>query len=181
MVVRRAGHAVLVTALALTVFGCASPGTPDGSASGLTEVREADFADKILYMDFRVSNAPMTAEELGDTSEAIPVGVRFHESFAVAWHAPNGRARVGDPDSVIMAWRLLETAETVEGDVRPEDAPTPVAPAVGVPGFELHDVVETPTPTLPIELAPTFHLDWLEDYNDEFIYFWGGHPGCITA
>lgn len=144
-------------------------------------MQESDFEGQVLYIDFRVSNAPMTAEALGDVSEAIPVGVRFHEGFAVAWHAPNGRVRVGDPDSMVMAWRLFETAETIEGDVSAEDTPRPVAPSAGVPGFQLHEEVDTPTTELPIDYSPVLYLDWLEDYSDEFIYFWGGHPGCVTA
>jgi hypothetical protein len=176
---------VVVSAL-LGLLGCASePGT-GSSATGLTWVRKADFENRVLYYDARISASPLTAEEMGDTSSAIPVQVTFYEDAAVAWWAPGGEARIGDPAAVVASWPVVENAETASADdIRPGDGSSETeTPRVdlggGLIGIEeapIHTEIDGVRPELPWAA-----LDWLSDYDDIarlFPHEVPTHPGCL--
>ena len=186
MALRSSIRLLTLAILSALAFGCVGE-TVEGSTGELVMIDEADFEGRLFYLDARISPRPMTAEELGDVTGATPVGVRFHEHFAVAWAAPNGRARVGDPESVVAAWVLRELpsadgAELLAADVAGEEESTTEgsAPTYGV--FPIYDDV---LPTFEDDLdtgGPSVHLvDWIEENSNEFINYWVGHPGCVDG
>ncbi|MDH5493447.1 MAG: hypothetical protein OEY14_15950 [Myxococcales bacterium] len=185
-------RALILTAILAALLGACASETVDGASAGLMRIDEAEYTDQIFYLDTRISPAPMRAEELGDLSGAIAVGVRFHEGFAVAWAAPNGRVRVGDRESVVAAWRLYESisdgaaqgATLTAGDLdalasEGSTAETETESATFAPIPVSSDLI----PILEADLQggqPSIHfVDWLEENSIEFINFWTSHPGCL--
>ena len=178
---------IVVVGALLGLLGCASETGTGSSSSGLTWVRKADFENQILYYDARVSAAPLTAEEIGDTSSAIPVQVVFYEDAAVAWFAPEGNARIGDHTAVVASWPVMEHAQTISADdIRPGTGSDETeAPDLGL-GRSIVTPEDAPfeTPSL-LGMAPELpfaRLDWLRDYADIARLFPGNapvHPGCL--
>ncbi len=170
--------------LSFMVAGCASPGPTEGIEGELSTFDPATFESDTYYINFDIAPTPLTAEQLGpDVDQAIPVGIRVHEHFAVAWHAPNGEPRVGDHDSVIAAWRLYGADEVervpTRGDVAPGDD-TQVTP----PGYDLPDFnSEVPRDaTIPrdqyFQTPPLLWVYWLDEWRDAWLEFWLYHPEC---
>lgn len=178
---------IVVLGALVGLLGCASETGTGESTSGLTWVRKADFENRVLFYDARVSAAPLTAEEIGDTSGAIPVQVVFYEDRAVAWHAPGGEARIGEHSALVAQWPVFEHAETIAADdIRPGGGSEETeSPDLGLGGglithedapFQSPEIADI-TPSLPFA-----RLDWLRDYADIVRLFPGDapvHPGCL--
>ncbi|MCC7536430.1 MAG: hypothetical protein IT379_09460 [Deltaproteobacteria bacterium] len=189
--------AVLIAVLSMAgLIGCANDGDETGgSTTALEYVRPADFEGRIMYLDKSVSPRPMTAEQMGDTSRAIPVAVVFYDTHAVAWSAPFGRPQIGVDGSEVAMWRLLGRAAEERGSVvapeTPERPSTPagntttpggvdtgVVPGAAIPGTGVD--IEASLPDLRL---PYVVIDWFEDFADEAhaLQEIGPvvHPGCL--
>lgn len=182
------GAPVLVASL---LFGCAGNTGPDEvGSSGLSLVRKADYEGQVRYIDEAVSDRPLTAAELGDTSSAIPVEVRFYDDWAVAWYALDGIAQTGDPANAVKVWRVEEHVPISNDDVVVGDdgESTTNEPAPGeqvtdvTVGTGFDDSIATPDIQAPeVAHLPFARLDWLHDVFEEW---WHAqppsyHPGCI--
>jgi len=166
--------------------GCAGQTDPAETEAGLTQVRKADFTNRVLYLDLTVSAVPMTSEELGDTTYATPVEVRFYDEWAVAWYAPDGVGLAGHPANAVGVWRVYDNAETTSGDVAPGEgeAETYIAAEPGNVVIPLGSQVgATPTLELPGDdrnILPFATLDWYGQFMTEWQELPPGfHPGCI--
>ena len=169
-----------VGVLMVLALGCVSGS--EGTTGDLSAFDPADYADEVVYLHPDLA-APLRADELGpDLSDAVPVGIRVHEHFAVAWHAPLGEPRVGDRDSVVRAWQLYgaDRVPLRAGDVEPGDEETTVTP----PGYDLPEVeIEQSTGDrfdreYFWEAPPALNIIWLEEWRDAWIRFWTYHPDC---
>lgn len=188
--------AVLVGMLSIAgLIGCANDGDETGgSTAALEYVRPADLEGRILYLDKTVSPRPLTAEELGDTSRAIPVSVVFYADHAIAWSAPFGHAQIGVDGAEVATWRVLGRAREERGSVVAPDAPArPSTPAGNVttpqgvdtglvPGAAIPDGIDLGA-SLPSVSLPYVVIDWLDDFADEAhaLQEIGPvvHPGCL--
>ncbi len=169
------------------LFGCAAETGPDGSGAAL--VRKADYEGRILFLDPVVSPAPLTAEQMGDTTFATPVEVRFYEDYAVAWRVVDGVAQTGDAGLAVAAWAIEEHV-AISDDVSRDDAPPSTTEAtpeqsitdVGIgTGFDT-DTFSTPNDDFHQDWRgmPFARLEWLRDAIDEWQYAPPAyHPGCI--
>ncbi len=166
--------------LMVLALGCVS-GT-DQATGELSPFDPADYADEVVYLHPDLA-APLRADELGpDVADAIPVGIRVHAHFAVAWHAPLGVPRVGDESSVIRAWRLYdgEANPLIGGIVEPGDGETEVTPpAVTLPEVDIdQDLGEPFDREYFWEAPPQLNIIWLEEWRDAWVRFWTYHPEC---
>lgn len=169
------------------LFGCAAEsGTEEIGSTGSTLVRKADYEGQVRYLDESVSAAPLTADELGDTTYAIPVEVRFYDEWAVAWYVLDGVAQVGDPDMAMKVW-LVEEHVPISDDVvvegggsteepAPSGSVTDVGPIAGI-GTSVEENPEFDNTTW--QHFPFARLDWLRDVRED----WESrppayHPGC---
>lgn len=181
---------LLITGL---LTGCGMETGPASTESGLTTVRKADYEGTIRYIDEAVSPAPLTAAELGDTSYAIPVEVRFYHDWAVAWHVRDGVTQAGDPAMAVAAWQIAEHVPT-SGDVTrdPDDEPSTTAPREPEEGSDITTGTDLGSGTdslLPSpgyeanhlrELPAFARLDWMrEDLDMWRIRPPEYHPGCL--
>jgi hypothetical protein len=184
----RAAAAVLAVALAGCAGQVAEP--VDEASDSLTWVRKADFTNRQLFMDLAVSPIPMSAAELGDTTYATPVEVRFYDEWVIAWWAPDGVARNEHFMNAVGAWRIVENAEAISGDVAPggggEDPPEPRAPGINTGVIDSGEALTVPvrdTLGLPDDdrnYLPYATLDWLGDRLPEWREMPPGfHPGCF--
>lgn len=184
----------LVPLLLAGVFaGCSMDTGPSSTESGLTTVRKADYEGQIRYIDDAVSLEPLTAAQLGDTSHAIPVEVRFYDDWAVAWWVRGGETHTGSPDMAIAAWQIVEhTATPTSRDVVSDgDEPTTTEPREPsgddtlATGADLEAGAEALLPTRDFEQQdrirelPFARLDWMKDDLERWrtnppAY----HPGC---
>lgn len=185
------GHVIIATAVALSglLYGCASEAGPS-TEGGREYVRKADFTGSVMFYDPAVSLKPLTAEQMGDTTYAVPVQVVFYEKFAVAWLAPNGQGLVGQPDALIASWEIYEHAQATEGAVRPgEPNVTPETPKdLFRTNFQGPRQAVTPrliTPTFVVDSivdADYVILDWTQEYEEVFHDLnetQAIHPGCL--
>lgn len=164
-------------------LGCASP-APGEIESELTAVSPDALEGQIFYLDPSFSTVPLTADQLEDFSDAEPVELRRHGDYLVAWWAPNGFGMVGNPDAVLFAWRVFDTAVPISDDVTDDDgAPEHVRrprPELGVTGALAREVtVEEEQDGFRLPTLPVVYVDWLEEYTQEWRLWWGAHPGCI--
>lgn len=163
------------------MLGCADVGPSSGALS--TESVD-ELTDGIRYYAPEISATPLTATEIGDTRDGIPVGLRVHEGFLVAWAAPLGEPRIGDHDAIVAAWRIESTRTPIAGDVAPGDEPTTEEPRVRGPYLE--GAVLTPRAAVPrpgfaeqlLDQGPTIDIFWWDDATTGWIDFWFFHPGC---
>ena len=170
---------VVAIATGLLMAACASQGA-DGSSTGLTAIDPVEYQGRLLYLDRSVDHAPLTAEELGDTERAIPVEIGVHGDFLVAWWAPDGVGRIGDPASVVTAWRIFDSAEPIDRDTSDEEGGEHTTPPAVAPPIDLPEGIDqTRTRDVRLQTRPQFFVDWIEEYTEEWMIFWGWHPGCI--
>lgn len=185
------GHAWwVVPAAAALLFGCTAQTGPDETSAGLTTVRKADYEGQIRFLDRAVSPQPLTAAELGDTTFATPVEVRFYDEWAVAWTVVDDVPRIGEPEMAAAAWLISEHVPT-SGDVRddgdgepPETtAPEPDDEGLWSPPDTSLDSGDLTTPGYDHQSRghlPFARLDWFQDLIEEW---WATppafHPGCI--
>lgn len=125
MRIQRAAMFSVLGILAMGALGCSADVGPTGSDAALVEkVSRAEWEARDLYYDPLVSSRPMTAEELGDTSGAIRVRVRFLDSIAILWAAPEGEPLLDQRDAIIAIYGISDV-EPIDGEVRPgSTAPT---------------------------------------------------------
>jgi hypothetical protein len=164
--------------IALVAAGCAAD--VGSSESALEDVAVADFSGEIRYIDFSISDRPLTAEEIGDTSTAVPVEVRFYEpGIAIAWSAPNGQAITESLEFAVAAWNVeLTRDETVRGP----DETTVRSPSI-TPG----DLYSTVGITLGQDTPNRFEVDggvarvdWLRQRVREIAELPPAfHAGCL--
>ncbi|MEM9072239.1 MAG: hypothetical protein AAGE52_27275 [Myxococcota bacterium] len=172
---------VLSVALMIAA-GCASV-NPDSVEGELSVFDPSVYEGEVFYLDQRISDAPLRAEDLGpDVDRAIPVGIRVHEHFAVAWHAPFGEPRVGDPDSVVTAWRIygIDEVHAIANDVVATDEDEVLTPPnVEIPNLAQDRSFQTDLPRDDVfQTPPQFRVYWLQEYRDAWIRFWTHHPDC---
>jgi len=184
--------AATVAIAALALLGCATE-TVAGEEHGLVSVRKADYEGKVFYYDRSISPRPLTAEEIGDTTSAIPVVVKFFDSHAVAFWAPQGEPRF-DVEPV-AAWVIAaHIAEPLDGDgtVAPPDPGTTTTHSDDViESVQVEDLgVDATAPAALVHLAtirgvyadlPLALLDWFSDAGRDFTQIFGPgfHPGCL--
>jgi hypothetical protein len=171
----------------LALVGCAAETGESGA--GLTIVDKAAVESQLLYIDFAVSNAPLTAEDLGDVSAATPVRIVFEDGWAVARFAPEGEALPG-LENVISAWPVGAELETIDGELTPgRTAPPPTTSipgsVVSIPGLDNRlDMAPISAPVQSIRREgaryPYAQLDWFKSRLQEYMRLPGGsHPGCL--
>ena len=177
----------VASALAATMsFGCTANVPDETGSTGSSLVRKADYEGQVRYLDEAVSPAPLTAAEMGDTTYAVPVEVRFYHEHAVAWYVSEGIPQIGDPEMAIKAWQI-EGHEAIsddvviepggeDGDAAPSGSLTATPPITGTDtglqtdvGFDHQSVA-----------LPFARLDWFEDV----VIDWetrppSYHPGCL--
>jgi hypothetical protein len=166
-----------VLVIALVAAGCAAD---VGSNESALEDVAANFSDEVRYIDWSISDRPMTAEEIGDTSTAIPVVVRFYEpGVAIAWSAPNGTAITESLEDAVAIWNVeLTRDETVRGP----DGTTIRSPGI-TPG-DLYATVgtsigENHVPNIGID-GTIARVDWLRQRVREFADLPPAfHAGCL--
>ena len=175
---------------ALSWAGCAAEGTADPiDGDGSLLVEKANYEGRVLYLDPTAVDLPVTLAEVRDPAVAVPVELRFHDAWAVAWYAPNGQGLVGDAGAVMAVWPLVEHVRPIEGEVSGGGTGSTTAPPITtgigadtVPGVHLH--LQTPTAAIPhsdvFENYPFARLEWLRDNMVvEFLAVPPGfHPGC---
>lgn len=169
--------------------GCAADtSSPTVSSSGdaLEYVNIADVESKLFYLDSSVSDRPMTAEELGDVTNAIPVRIKFYDEFAIAWWAPDGNARMGVRGALMAAFEIHNATE-ISGDVNadghgsishPSTTSNPLAPVTNIPNVAPGIAVHA---TLPRAISNVW-VSWARVFqnNPNLIRMVARyHPGCI--
>jgi len=126
---QRAAMILMVAAvLAFSALGagCGNDGTASGTSAGLVEsVDTAAWSNAQLFYAPSVSSRLMTADELGDTTGAIPVRLEFLDDVAVAWYAPHGEAIISH-DTLIAAYPIARNAAALQSfdDAFPMATPT---------------------------------------------------------
>jgi hypothetical protein len=191
----RAGLA-LVAALGLApAVGCSAAVDPVGEGAGALErVDRHALESAVLFYDPMVSSKPLTAEELGDTSNAIEVRVRLLDEVAIAWAAPNGVLQEGRPGAIVAMYAFQTAVPTAggEGSVRPEtEASVPsTPPSRGIRDLESRLNLGRTAGTAPVERRPLVELSiprdiwirWVElNREDPRVVRDVGryHPGCL--
>ncbi|MBK8170597.1 MAG: hypothetical protein IPK60_09675 [Sandaracinaceae bacterium] len=171
--------------------GCAADtSTPTVSNNGeaLDYVNVHDIENQLFYIDSTVSDRPMTAEELGDTSNAIPVRIKFYDEFAIAWWAPDGEARMGVRGAMMSAFQIYN-AQQISGEVNADGngsvtTPTtpstvnPLTPITHIPNLPAGVTIRT---TLPAAVGRVW-VSWARVFanNPNLIRMVARyHPGCI--
>jgi len=169
------------------LLGCSADVAPDGSSAALTEkVSSAEWEARDLYYDPLVSSRPMTAEELGDTSGATRVRIRFLDNVAIAWAAPAGEPLLDQRDAIIAVYGITP----IDGEVRPGTT-TPVTPLT--PGnlidranigtsVDLNDDGPAADVGLRFTELPDVWVTWSQLFREDpnLIRDLGRyHPGCI--
>lgn len=177
----------VASALAVSMsFGCTASVPDETGSSGLSLVRKADYEGQVRYLDEAVSPAPLTAAELGDTTYAIPVDVRFYHDVAVAWYVSEGVPQIGDPAAAIKAWHVeghvLSNDDVViepggDGDEAAPSGSLTATPPVSRASDDLGSDLGFDHSRVDLPFA---QLDWFEDV----IIDWetrppGYHPGCL--
>lgn len=169
--------------------GCASDtsATAVGTAGeALDYVSVQEIESQLLYIDSTVSDRPMTAAELGDISNAIPVRVKFYDEFAIAWWAPDGEARMGVRGAMMSAFQIYNATPTSgdvnsdgHGSVHTPTTPTnPITPAAHIPNIPAGSVIHT---TLPTAITRVW-VSWSRVFanNPNLLRMVARyHPGCI--
>lgn len=167
-----------VLVIALVAAGCAAD--VGSNESALEDVAVADFAGDIRYIDWSISDRPMTAEEIGDTSTATPVVVRFYEpGVAIAWSAPNGTPITESLEYAVAIWNVeLTRDETVRG---------PDGTTIRSPGIQPGDLYATVGSAIGEDRPPNVvvdgtiaRVDWLRQRVREFADLPPAfHAGCL--
>ena len=174
---------------ALLGLGCASAG-PTGEGAALDVVEQGTLESSLHYLDFDLAPGPLTESELlelgGDLDSATPVGVRVHDGFAVAWHAPLGEPRIGHQPSALAAWRVTPIRGDLDpregrGDVAdPSDPGTVRTPGIYVPPGEVGEDLRERLDIGELRSnTPELQVDWIDEIIDEFIEYWLFHPECV--
>lgn len=172
-----------------SLAGCAADvATPGESAALVEQVSRADWESRDLYYDPLVSARPMTAEELGDTSGAVRIRLRFLDTVAVAWAAPDGEPLVGRPGAIVALFGF-SNVEPIDGEIRPGAAPTEPAQPRDLVNSEvvgsrvdLDDDAPASIANLRSISIPDIWVRWSELFREdpEVIRDLGRyHPGCI--
>ena len=170
-----------ITLALAALGGCAATDT-GSTGAGLSAVDVEALTSEIHYLAPHISSAPLTLEEIGDPADGTAVGFGVHGDYLVAWAAPNGVPRVGDPDAIRGAWEIHERMPIAD-DTASDDEGGPVLeptnPGALVVAGELEPLLEGEQPRLIDVEIKEIWVDWWLDEPEAWIDFWGGHPGCI--
>lgn len=173
---------MLTTTLALALGGCAATDT-GSTGAGLSAVDVEALTSEIHYLAPHLSVAPLTLEEIGDPADGTAVGFGVHGEFLVAWAAPNGVPRIGDPDAIRGAWAIEDRAPIADDTAASDDESGPVLtpddPRGLVAAAELEPLLEGEQPRLVDVEIRRIWVDWWFDDPRAWVDFWGAHPGCI--
>jgi len=174
-------------AMGLAMAGCGTSGDPSVAGADLVYVEEASIEGRgDLFLDPSISWRPMTAEQLGDTSSAIPVDVDVYGGVAVAW------VRNGVPDElrtradIVGLFRVLEHVTPAQDETHTDGGEVVYVPVDQVAGVIEGDFRQT---DLTIEGQPLREyvlidfLDLSRIPGEEDIRLWSelseNHPGCF--
>lgn len=178
----------------MAAMGCSAGGTTGSSEALVEQVDRATLESQLLYYDPVVSARPLTAEQLGDTTGAVPVRVEILDTVAVAWLAPNGVARF-DRGSIVAVYPLVTPTDDGFTDITPitdtthaTTVPRATSPSGGIGGTGgltgsgpgVSGGPEIALPGLTAGLTATF-LKWqqLISQNPNLSHEIGSyHPGC---
>jgi hypothetical protein len=170
----------------LALLGCGTAGDP--ASADLAYVDESSLESRAdLYIDSSVSWRPMTADQLGNVENAIPVEVEILGGVAVAWIRHDGATSRTRADIVALyrvyervdATPILDEIDREEGG--PIYVPTErfggtARPGIENPGGDLGALVTDSGFVL---------IDWTDISNvppSQDVELWNelndAHPGC---